>query len=179
LQTKCQRGPFDLAQCEPRAVDVARLRQYLWSEEAHWVVEVELLLDDGAWTLEGAIRDVMLTFRRHRFRAIRGGSADSALITTLQRVLQSAPGEAICDACLAFACSVPLTDTREVTEALVRVEPEHFHRAMTSASCRRTDHEQRAGFPRQAPRGGRIPGMGSGTRARLRRHGREGRDESL
>jgi hypothetical protein len=51
-------------------------------------------------------------------------------------LLEQCPGEPLCDACLAFACSVSLADMRAVTTAIAQSTP--FMRATaTCASCRR------------------------------------------
>jgi len=115
------------------------------------VVVVDLL-DEGSWTLTHnrrvrndaerlarESRDLLLTYRSHRVLALSGGSGtgvDSA--ATLGSLLRSSPGEPVCDACLAFACSVSLATMRELTGALLHVEPHRFQRASTCASCRRT-----------------------------------------
>jgi hypothetical protein len=58
------------------------------------------------------------------------------LTATVQRLLEQCPGEALCDACLAFACSVSLTEMRVVTTTLTNAT--QFVRGMaTCASCRR------------------------------------------
>ena len=51
-------------------------------------------------------------------------------------MLEQCPGEPLCDACLAFACSVSLTEMRAVTTTVGLDDP--FARATaTCASCRR------------------------------------------
>ena len=55
---------------------------------------------------------------------------------TVRRLLVDAAGEPLCDACLAFACSVTLDEMREVTEELL-THPT-FHRRDRCVSCRRT-----------------------------------------
>jgi len=51
-------------------------------------------------------------------------------------LLKQCPGEPLCDACLALACSVSLSEMRDVTAAIGRVPP--FARTTgTCASCRR------------------------------------------
>jgi len=50
-------------------------------------------------------------------------------------LLEQCPGEPLCDACLAFACSVSLTEMRVVTAA---ADDERFRRdTATCASCQR------------------------------------------
>ena len=109
------------------------------------------LLEEGAWTfaesrrlhastrlLEDQTRDLVLTYRSHRLRVLRGGSAAHVDgLATLRGLLRSAPYEAVCDACLAFACAVSLTEMRALTEALLQIDAQ-FQRAATCASCRRT-----------------------------------------
>ena len=51
-------------------------------------------------------------------------------------MLEQCPGEPLCDACLAFACAVSLTEMRVVTSAVAHDAP--FTRAtQTCVSCRR------------------------------------------
>jgi hypothetical protein len=55
---------------------------------------------------------------------------------TVRRLLVDAAGESLCDACLAFACSVSLSEMRQLTEELLtRVS---FHRRDRCVSCSRT-----------------------------------------
>ena len=64
------------------------------------------------------------------------GVASTELSVIARKLLEQCPGEPLCDACLAFACSVSLTDMRAVTTAIGDGEP--FTRATaTCASCRR------------------------------------------
>jgi hypothetical protein len=51
-------------------------------------------------------------------------------------ILKHAPGEPICDACLAFACDVGLAVMHDVTEELIRAEPD-VQRGTTCTTCRR------------------------------------------
>lgn len=68
--------------------------------------------------------------------ALRGYSLRTELVVTVRRLLEQCPGEPLCDACLAFACSVSLTEMRFVTAAVANEAP--FARATsTCASCRR------------------------------------------
>jgi len=58
------------------------------------------------------------------------------LAVTVRRLLEQCPGEPLCDACLAFACSVSLTEMRLVTAAVAHDAP--FRRdSAICASCRR------------------------------------------
>src|SRR3989442_15548624 len=58
------------------------------------------------------------------------------LAVTVRRLLEQCPGEPLCDACLAFACSVSLTEMRLVTAAISNTA--QFSRGPeTCASCRR------------------------------------------
>src|SRR5262249_37589721 len=61
--------------------------------------------------------------------------APTELSVTVRRLLEQCPGEPLCDACLAFACSVSLSEMRGVTTVIGDTV---FTRAMaTCASCRR------------------------------------------
>jgi hypothetical protein len=53
-----------------------------------------------------------------------------------RRLLSDAAGEALCDSCLAFACSVSLIEMRHVTEELASNAA--FQRRDRCVSCRRT-----------------------------------------
>lgn len=55
----------------------------------------------------------------------------------VQRLLADSPGEALCDACLAFACGTSLAEMRQITEALV-AEESSIALGPRCASCRRT-----------------------------------------
>jgi len=55
---------------------------------------------------------------------------------TVRRLLFDAGGEAICDACLAFACSVRLDEMHDLTDALLTTTS--FQRRDSCISCRRT-----------------------------------------
>ena len=58
------------------------------------------------------------------------------LIATVQRLLEQSPGEPLCDPCLAFACSVSLTEMRAATAVLAASS--HFVREPAfCGSCRR------------------------------------------
>lgn len=65
------------------------------------------------------------------------GPNRSSLTTaeTVRRLLVDAAGEALCDACLAFACSVSLDEVRGVTEELATHAS--FHRRDRCVSCHR------------------------------------------
>ena len=116
------------------------------------MIDVLRLLADGAWTLARSeqlheharrlgleTRHLLLTYRSHRLSMMSGGSeANVDGIETLRYLLRSAPGEPLCDGCLAFACAVSLTEMRALTAALRDAEPQHFRQAPTCASCRRT-----------------------------------------
>jgi hypothetical protein len=57
-------------------------------------------------------------------------------LATVRKLLEECPGEPLCDACLAFACSVSLAEMRAVTGTVASGEP--FTRdTATCASCRR------------------------------------------
>jgi hypothetical protein len=55
---------------------------------------------------------------------------------TVRRLLVDAAGEALCDACLAFACSVSLAEMRQATEQLL--SGASFQRRDGCVSCHRT-----------------------------------------
>ena len=55
---------------------------------------------------------------------------------TVHRLLVDAAGEALCDSCLAFACSVSLAEMRQATEELLTGAS--FQRRDRCVSCRRT-----------------------------------------
>lgn len=55
---------------------------------------------------------------------------------TVQRLLMDAPGEALCDKCLAVACARTLTEMRHTTNVLLGQDVS-FQRGSTCASCRR------------------------------------------
>jgi hypothetical protein len=52
-------------------------------------------------------------------------------------ILKHAPGEALCASCLAFACSVSVTEMRGVVERLIASD-RTFEQDSSCASCRRT-----------------------------------------
>jgi hypothetical protein len=54
---------------------------------------------------------------------------------TVRRLLIDAPGEALCDGCLALACAVSLTEMRHITNSLL-AHPT-FRRGTACASCQR------------------------------------------
>jgi hypothetical protein len=54
----------------------------------------------------------------------------------VREILKQAPGDALCDACLAFSCGTSLTEMREITISL-RQAPEFMDGATPCASCRR------------------------------------------
>ena len=55
----------------------------------------------------------------------------------VRHLLQTAPADALCDFCLAFACGVSPIEMRAITAAILDEDPQHFRRAATCASCRR------------------------------------------
>ena len=55
---------------------------------------------------------------------------------TVRRLLVDAAGAALCDSCLAFACSVSLMEMRRATEELLSIVG--FARSDRCVSCRRT-----------------------------------------
>jgi predicted amidophosphoribosyltransferase len=56
-------------------------------------------------------------------------------VHTVRGLLLAGPGEPLCDACLALACAVSLTEMRLVTRNLL-ARPE-FRRGTACASCQR------------------------------------------
>lgn len=110
------------------------------------------LLDDGSWTLAYSLRlrydaarlaqdtrDLVLTYRSHRFRAVRGGSGvREDGFAPLRQLLQFTASGALCDACLALACAVSLAAMRALTDALIHCEPQNFERAAACTSCGRS-----------------------------------------
>jgi len=58
------------------------------------------------------------------------------LAETVRRLLMDAAGDALCDACLAFACSASVMDVHAVTASLLKTSI--FHLCESCASCRRT-----------------------------------------
>ena len=110
------------------------------------------LLDEGSSALHHSLRvrtdaerlgnetrQLLLTYRSHRLRTFSGGSeVRGDGVATVARLLRSAPGDALCNACLAFACAASFTEMRAWTAILLRAEPQQFRRAPTCASCGRT-----------------------------------------
>jgi len=101
-------------------------------------------------------RDLLLTYRSHHLCEISGGTSEDADgIVKLRYLLRSAPGDALCDGCLASASAVSLTAMRLWTTALLRAEPYQFQQAPSCASCRRVVPSiiykpQQKGWPRVA-----------------------------
>jgi hypothetical protein len=54
----------------------------------------------------------------------------------VREILKQAPGDALCDACLAFSCATSLLEMREITAAL-RQTHEFVDGSTPCASCRR------------------------------------------
>jgi hypothetical protein len=57
-------------------------------------------------------------------------------VQTARRLLVDAAGEALCNSCLAFACSTSLMEMRQITEELLTSGS--FQRSDRCVSCRRT-----------------------------------------
>jgi hypothetical protein len=55
---------------------------------------------------------------------------------TVGNLLEREPGVALCDACLALACSASLMELRAITESLI--DDGRFQRGSMCASCGRT-----------------------------------------
>jgi hypothetical protein len=62
--------------------------------------------------------------------------SDTELTVIVRRLLDQCPGEPLCDACLAFACSVSLSEMRVVTIA-VGLDMPFVRDTATCTSCRR------------------------------------------
>src|SRR5262249_31280974 len=93
----------------------------------------------GRVARSGAARSYTLYFSpalflRHAPRSQEAPPMSTA--DTVRRLLLDAAGEPLCDACLAFACSISLSEMRQVTEELVTQAS--FQRRDTCVSCRRT-----------------------------------------
>jgi len=70
-------------------------------------------------------------------RGGRAGSVDSGSTATLRQFLQSSPGDALCDACLAFALEISLEQAQALTDALSKQSLAFPRVARACASCRR------------------------------------------
>ncbi|HEV8615925.1 MAG TPA: hypothetical protein VGU22_10570 [Methylomirabilota bacterium] len=55
---------------------------------------------------------------------------------TVRQILKQAPGDALCDSCLAFGCATSLTEMREITASL-RQDREFMDGSTACVSCRR------------------------------------------
>ena len=64
-------------------------------------------------------------------------SAVRHLRIIVERLLEQTPGDALCDACLAFAAEAPLIDMRHATGELPRVRPGIERGTGRCQSCRR------------------------------------------
>jgi len=86
---------------------------------------------------QAALEALMLRYRW--LRPIRGGSDGSvdSGTATLRQFLQSSPGEALCDACLAFALEISLEQAQALTDALSKQSLAFPRAAQACASCRR------------------------------------------
>jgi hypothetical protein len=58
-------------------------------------------------------------------------------VEMVRAVLKQGPGEPLCNACLAFACSTSLTEMWQTTAALMRAGGEFTTGPATCTSCRR------------------------------------------
>jgi len=105
-------------------------------DEGLWAITESLRVHRRSQRLADATRELALKYLSRRLPSISGGSVRVDGLTTLRSLLQSAPGEALCDACLAFACATSLVEMREMTEVLLQTEPQ-FQRVSSCASCRR------------------------------------------
>jgi hypothetical protein len=64
------------------------------------------------------------------------GVTDLTPAEAARRLLVDAPGQALCDSCLAFACSTGLVEMREITNELLKSV--RFLRREACVSCRQT-----------------------------------------
>jgi hypothetical protein len=71
---------------------------------------------------------------------------------TVRHLLMDGPGEALCDACLALACAVSLTEMRQITRRVLG-DPS-FQRGGSCASCRRV--VPTIVYPSSCPQCGRL-----------------------
>jgi len=116
--------------------------------------DVTVLLDEGAWMiatsrrarsetsrLQDESRQLLLTYRRHRLCVASGGDgrndAGDAGVAMLRHILETAPGEALCAACVAFALDITLQRSQRLFEAFSNEFPFFSHDARMCASCRR------------------------------------------
>jgi hypothetical protein len=60
------------------------------------------------------------------------------LDVTVRALLEQAPGEPVCNACLAFACSRSLSEIRQTTAALAASSGEFVVEQATCVGCRRS-----------------------------------------
>jgi hypothetical protein len=72
-----------------------------------------------------------------RLRSRHRGEATMSTADDVRRLLSRAPGDSLCDACLALACASSLDDMRAVTEALAETDPA-FQRGSGCGGCGRT-----------------------------------------
>jgi hypothetical protein len=118
------------------------------------MIQLETLLTYGAQTLadshelavqvtrlEAETRELLITYCAHRLRPIRGGSGlDPGHLGTLRQLLKTAPGDPLCDACVAFALELSLEDARALTGSLAERSMAFPRGARTCASCHRSTH---------------------------------------
>jgi len=77
---------------------------------------------------------------RHPWAAFDRGDSDGSVdsgTATLRQFLQSSPGDALCDACLAFALEISLEQSQALTDALSKQSLAFPRGAQACASCRR------------------------------------------
>ena len=82
----------------------------------------------------------MLTYRLHRIRAIAGGTdgrTDSATVAVLHHLLQTAPADPLCDACLAFALDISLERAQSLTDEPSKQSLVFPRVVRADAACRR------------------------------------------
>lgn|SRR5262249_56814974 len=114
---------------------------------------VSALLEDGGWTLAESrraaeraaelreeSRELMLTYHFHRIPAIAGGTdgrTDGATVAVLRHLLQTAPADPLCDACLAFALDISLERAQSLTVELSKQSLVFPRAVRPCAACRR------------------------------------------
>jgi hypothetical protein len=114
------------------------------------MVDVAALLDEGASVLAASreavdrarrlndeTRELLVTYRSRRLCLMAGGSGNGAPIALLRQLLQAAPGDALCDGCLAFALGLSLQESQALTDALATESLAFPRAALACAGCRR------------------------------------------
>jgi hypothetical protein len=60
------------------------------------------------------------------------------LMATVESLLKESPGDALCAACLAFACEVSLLEMRDLIDRVVSADDRSIEIVPSCASCHRT-----------------------------------------